>query len=81
MKKIFILSGLFIAVITVVFIGCSKDIAGRTDNISALAPANIDLNAGTWQPVLLTGPAEFTVPAPIATNTPEYIPQMTERKT
>jgi len=80
MKKIFFLSGLFIAVTTIVFISCSKDIEGRTDNVAPLSPANIDLNAGGWKPVLLTGPAEFPVAAPIATNTPEYIAQINEIK-
>ena len=80
MKKIFFLSGLFIAAITIVFIGCSKDIVGRTDNAPALSPSNNDLNAGTWKPVLLTAPTEFAVPVPIATNTPEYIAQINEIK-
>ncbi|MBC7886599.1 MAG: phosphatase PAP2 family protein [Ferruginibacter sp.] len=80
MKKTIILTGLFIAAIAIIFVGCSKDIVGRTDNTPALSPANIDLNAGTWKPVLLTGPTEFTVAAPIATNTPDYIAQVNEIK-
>ena len=80
MKKIFFLNGLLIASFAMLFIGCNKDIAGRTDSTPALSPANTDLNAGTWKPILLTGPAEFAVVAPIATNTPEYIAQMNEIK-
>ena len=80
MKKIFFGTLLSIAVASVVFIGCSKDIEGRTDNTPALNPAKTDLNAGAWKTVLLTDPAEFAVPAPIATNTPEYIAQMNEIK-
>ena len=59
---------------------CSKSITERTADIPALNPVNIDLNAGTWKPVLLTGPAEFPLVAPIATNTPEYVAQVAEIK-
>ncbi len=55
------------------FTSCSKEVVSRTDNTAALNPANIDINAGTWRPVLLTGPTEFAVTAPAATNTPGYV--------
>lgn len=61
-------------------VSCSKGITGRTDNTPALNPANIDINAGNWKPVLLTGPTEFAVAAPVATNTPDYIAQINEIK-
>jgi hypothetical protein len=80
MRKIFLLAVLLIASFTIALISCNKDIVGRTDNAPALSPANIDLNAGDWKPVLLTGPTEFPVAAPIATNTPEYIAQINEIK-
>jgi len=80
MKRTFFLTGLLIASFTMLFIGCNKDIAGRTDNTPSLNPANTDVNAGTWKPILLTGPAEFSIAAPIATNTPEYIAQINEIK-
>ena len=70
-----------IAVAFVINTGCNKSIEGRTDNISSLSPANTDINAGDWKPVLLTGPTEFAVAAPIATNTPDYIAQINEIKT
>ncbi|MBE7169455.1 MAG: phosphatase PAP2 family protein [Williamsia sp.] len=59
---------------------CSKEIVERTDNTPALNPARPDLNAGTWKPVLLTGPAEFPVAAPLATSNPDYIAQINEIK-
>ncbi|HTF29419.1 MAG TPA: phosphatase PAP2 family protein, partial [Flavitalea sp.] len=37
-----------------------------------------DAEAGTWKTVLLTSPTEFTVAAPGATNTPDYISQLSE---
>ena len=79
MKKICSLSIVLIAAI--VFFSCSKDIAGRTDNAPALNPSNVDLNAGTWKPVLLTAPDEFAIAAPVAVTTPDYIAQINEIKT
>ena len=76
MKKILII----IIVGSLVFISCSKEIVGRTDNTPALTPAKIDLNAGTWKTILLTGPTEFSLTAPSATNTPDYIAQVNEIK-
>ena len=59
---------------------CNKDIAERTANAPALQPADIDLNAGSWKPVLLTAPTDIVVATPIATTTPEYIAQINEIK-
>jgi len=81
MKKVFIFSMIALAVTVTVFVGCNKDISGRTDGIGALKPANLDIDAGTWKPILLTAPDEFEVPAPSATNTPDYIAQVNEIKT
>lgn len=81
MKKIFILSSVMIAATVLGMLACNKDVEGRTDDIPALAPANMDANAGDWKPVLLTGPTEFAVPAPSATTTPDYIAQVNEIKT
>lgn len=60
--------------------GCSKNISGRTEDIPALNPAKTDIDAGTWKPVLLTAPDEFSVPAPGATTTPDYVAQINEIK-
>ena len=81
MNKKQFLNRLFIAAIVVVIIAaCSKDIVGRTDNTIALQPANNDLNAGSWKPVLLTAPTDIVVATPVATNTPDYIAQINEIK-
>src|SRR5215210_5515363 len=81
MKRIIFFSTIILAAITIFIVGCNKDIEGRTDDAVALSPANIDLNAGVWKPILLTGPAEFAVATPAATNTPDYIAQVNEIKT
>ncbi|MVT08388.1 phosphatase PAP2 family protein [Chitinophaga tropicalis] len=80
MKRINFYAAIALALATMVFIACNKDIEGRTDNIPSLSPSNIDLNAGTWKPVLLTSPSEFAVAAPGATTTPDYIAQVNEIK-
>jgi hypothetical protein len=77
MKKLFIP-----IILLAVWLGsCSKDIVDRSLEFPALQPAVIDINAGTWRPILLTGPTEFTVAAPSATTTPDYIAQVNEIKT
>jgi len=80
MKRILISTAFAMATGLLILVACNKEVEGRTDDIPALNPANVDLNAGTWKPILLTGPAEFAVPAPIATTTPDYIAQVNEIK-
>jgi hypothetical protein len=77
MKKIFIPILLF----AVLANSCDKDFTEINDEFPALQPKSIDLNAGIWKPILLTGPTEFAVPAPGATTTPDYIAQVNEIKT
>jgi hypothetical protein len=81
MKKIIFFGTISIAAAITLLVACNKDVEGRTDNTPALTPANIDLNAGIWKPVLLTGPTEFPVAAPAATSSPDYIAQINEIKT
>lgn len=80
MKK-YTYPSLLIAVALTVFFSCSKDIAGSTDNAPALTPSNTDLEAGAWKTILLAAPTDVVVPAPVATNTPEYVAQANEIKT
>ncbi|MFC0773871.1 phosphatase PAP2 family protein [Terrimonas alba] len=80
MNKSFFCSIIILAAITTIVIACNKNVEGRTDNAPALQPSNNDLNAGTWKPILLTGPTEFAVVAPSATNTPDYVAQINEIK-
>lgn len=81
MKKLLyhILPLLLAAAIMVPF-ACSKTEKGRTDDLPALQPDKTDLDAGSWKPILLASANEFSISAPIATNTPEYIAQMNEIK-
>lgn len=81
MKKLLyiILPALVIAAGAIPF-ACSKKTGGRTDDLPALQPGKTDIDAGSWKPILLASANEFSVPAPVATNTPEYIAQMNEIK-
>lgn len=78
MKKL--LAGISIAAVAICLlpVSCSKGTSGRTDDIAPLTPEKIDLEAGTWKPVLLTSATEFAVAAPTATNTPDYTAQLSE---
>ena len=64
-----------------VFLGsCNKTVVDRTTLYPALAPANIDLNADTWKPVLAKDPSVFNVPAPDAINSAAYAADISEIK-
>ena len=80
MRKLFFYSTVILAAVATVIVACNKNVEGRTDNAPALQPSNNDLNAGSWKPILLTGPTEFAVAAPSATNTPDYVAQINEIK-
>ncbi len=72
---------LFSAVlISIGIISCSKEIVGRTDNTPALAPVNIDLNAGIWKTILLKRPDTFAVNSPAPVGSPAYIAEINEIK-
>ena len=77
MKKLHIS---IIFALSILYFSCSKEITETNLEYPALDPASQDLNAGTWRPILLTGPAEFSVPTPISTTSPDYIIQLNEIK-
>ena len=70
--------------ITVLFLGwgygCSKDLDEKHLSFPALSPVKTDVDAGTWKPILLTAPDEFSVAAPVATTSPAYIAELNEIK-
>ena len=79
MKRLHLFYFLLISVATVIT-SCSKSIVERTENIPALVPSDIDLNAGIWKTILLKRPDTFAVNAPAATNSPAYIAELNEIK-
>ena len=80
MKKLLFPCILVVAAALILPFACSKKVEGRTDDLAPLQPSKTDADAGAWKTVLLTGPTEFAVAAPIATGTPEYIAQVNEIK-
>jgi hypothetical protein len=70
-----------LAITASVFLGsCKKGVIDRTTLYPALAPANIDLNADTWKPVLIADPSVFNVAAPDGTASPAYVADLNEIK-
>lgn len=59
---------------------CSDEITERNEQFQALNPTNTDELAGTWKTYLLTTPNEFSLDAPIATNTPAFTREINEIK-
>ncbi|QHS57317.1 phosphatase PAP2 family protein [Mucilaginibacter sp. 14171R-50] len=58
---------------------CKKEIEERNQLFPALAPANLDLDADTWTPVL-TASSTFTVATPDAITSPNYLADLNEIK-
>lgn len=81
MKKL-LLNFKQIAIIgAIVFLwSCKKAIVDRTTLYPALAPTNIDANADTWKPVLITDASIFNVAAPDAVTSPAYVADLNEIK-
>ncbi len=80
MKKIFFSTAILATGIIFLQLSCSKAITGRTDNLPPLNPAKIDLDAGNWKTILLTGPTDFPVAAPTAVNSTAYVAELNEIK-
>jgi hypothetical protein len=81
MKRQILYVASLLVVAASVFLGsCKKGVIDRTTQYPALAPANIDLNADTWSPVLAKDPSVFNVPAPDATNSAAYAADINEIK-
>ncbi|MCR8556649.1 phosphatase PAP2 family protein [Mucilaginibacter sp. BJC16-A38] len=66
--------------VTALLASCHKAVVDRTTLYPALAPANIDLNADSWKPVLIKDASVFNVPAPDATTSPAYVADLNEIK-
>ncbi|SHL94545.1 phosphatase PAP2 family protein [Mucilaginibacter sp. OK098] len=81
MKRQILYLMLLLVLMASVFLGsCKKAVIDRTTLYPALAPANIDLNADTWKPVLAKDPTVFNVPSPDATNSAAYAADINEIK-
>ncbi len=78
MKKIILYSTIISAI---TFLNsCSKKIEEANLLYPAINPSRVDANAGAWKPILLTAANEFTIAAPVATASPDYVVQLNEIK-
>src|ERR1700761_8123596 len=75
----YIFHSLFLLTLTA-FMACNKSVTSRTANLAPLDPANEDLNAGTWKPILLSRPDTFAVAVPAAITSPSYTADLNEIK-
>jgi hypothetical protein len=78
MKQTTIKIYLAIAILTLAY--CSKKITSRTDNLPALNPASLDINAGTWKTILLKRPDTFAVATPLLVTNVNYVAELNEIK-
>ncbi|MCU0447401.1 MAG: phosphatase PAP2 family protein [Microscillaceae bacterium] len=53
-------------------LACSQQIDEKWADLAPLNPSNLDANAGTWQPIVLSTQAEIALPAPPAPNSAQY---------
>ncbi|MEC4003224.1 vanadium-dependent haloperoxidase [Flavobacterium sp. SUN052] len=68
------------AILLIATVSCNDDLTERNQQYPQLNPANADANAGTWTPLLLTAPDEFSLDAPGATTTSAYKAEINEIK-
>ena len=78
MKKIIHILNILLVAATIS--SCSKEIVEKNLQYPALNPIRTDADAGTWKPILLAAPNEFSCATPIATTSPDYRIQLNEIK-
>ncbi|HYK46849.1 MAG TPA: phosphatase PAP2 family protein [Parafilimonas sp.] len=78
MKKL--ISFIILLSVPIIYYSCSKEIHGTTDNLRPLQPGSLDIDAGSWKPVLLSRVDTFSVAVPPLTNSPAYIADLNEIK-
>ncbi len=71
---------LFALVSFVSLFSCSNEIYDRSENYTTLSPVANDDLAGTWRPILLSAPDEFSLDAPVATSNAAFTREINEIK-
>jgi hypothetical protein len=71
---------LFALVSLVSLFSCSNEIYDRSENYPTLTPVTNDDLAGTWRPILLSAPDEFSLDAPVATSNAAFTREINEIK-
>ncbi|PRY10626.1 PAP2 superfamily protein [Pontibacter ummariensis] len=59
---------------------CDKDVVESNAGYPALDPANIDADAGSWAPMVVSSAAAFSLPAPQPTSSAAYQQELQELK-
>lgn len=59
---------------------CSSEIYDRSENYPTLTPTANDDLAGTWRPILLSAPDEFSLDAPVTTSNAAFTREINEIK-
>ena len=78
MKNIVITLFAFISLASIS--SCSNEIYDRSENYPMLLPSKNDDLAGTWRPILLSAPDEFSLEAPVATSNSAFTREINEIK-
>ncbi|MEI9917991.1 MAG: phosphatase PAP2 family protein [Bacteroidota bacterium] len=76
MKRIFTVLAALILIVT----GCDKDVP-LNQQLRTLQPANLDEDAGTWKPVLMTSVSQVAVAAPADVSSDAYKAELATIKT
>lgn len=66
-------------IIVLLPLSCNKDIE-LTEELSPLTPASADLDAGTWDMIVLTSPSQIAVAAPAEVTSPAYLAELSAIK-
>ena len=69
----------FLAFATII-VACNKEIEESNANYEALDPANIDLGAGNWKPIIVAINTSFPVPVPSDINSSVYKAEIADLK-
>lgn len=65
--------------VAVTLVGCSKSITS-TETLTPATPAAQDANAGSWKMIVLSGPTQVPVTAPVAVTDPSYLAELASIK-
>jgi hypothetical protein len=76
MKRIFTILAALVILVT----GCDKDVP-LNQELKTLDPANIDADAGTWKPILMTSVSQVPVAAPAAATSDAFKAELETIKT
>lgn len=82
MKPIKLFTGLTISILSVILllpVSCNKEIE-LTEQLEPSTPASADLDAGTWDMIVLTSPTQIAVAAPAEVTSPAYLAELSAIK-